>query len=447
MTSFIASTLISEMASGSLQERARDISNGALPSIEHLSALRTELFRQMLLLEQHSHADTPSRPAIRRELLSTQVNARRWFDAYARLPSFPNERSETEVLRTRLDEADALITEALATATPEEEREELDHRVEPALERAESVAFGLMQLNAEEARQLSAEIEQAHARSVLAAYLLDALSALLSVAVAVLVWRTVRYYLEAQEAQQRLLGARADELEAFSGRVAHDILSPLSAVGLALGLLERGVAPEQAVPRARNSLKRVHRIVEALLTFARSGAKPAPDARCDVGPVLEGVLADAAPAAAEHEVKLELSGQTGLSAACDAGVLHSIAGNLVANAVKYLGEGGEERRVSLRASARGGMIYVEVEDTGPGIPPAIQRTIFEPYTRGKDLSKPGIGLGLATAKRLCEAHRGRIGLRSEEGRGSTFWFELPEASNEPAFTQPPDEASPPPLAH
>ena len=82
------------------------------------------------------------------------------------------------------------------------------------------------------------------------------------------------------------------------------------------------------------------------------------------------------------------------------------------------------------------------------VPPAIQRTIFEPYTRGKDLSKPGIGLGLATAKRLCEAHRGRIGLRSEEGRGSTFWFELPEASSEPAFTQPPDEASPPPpLAH
>ncbi len=54
-----------------------------------------------------------------------------------------------------------------------------------------------------------------------------------------------------------------------------------------------------------------------------------------------------------------------------------------------------------------------------------QARVFEPYVRANGGDEPGIGLGLATVKKLCIAHGGTVGLRSEPGKGSTFWFELP----------------------
>jgi len=76
-----------------------------------------------------------------------------------------------------------------------------------------------------------------------------------------------------------------------------------------------------------------------------------------------------------------------------------------------------------------------VEDTGPGIPVGLQKVVFDPFVRGPQEVADGTGLGLATVKRLAEAHGGRVGLQSTVGVGSVFWVELPLASdfhNQPA---------------
>ncbi|GAO01625.1 sensor histidine kinase KdpD [Anaeromyxobacter sp. PSR-1] len=99
-------------------------------------------------------------------------------------------------------------------------------------------------------------------------------------------------------------------------------------------------------------------------------------------------------------------------------------GNPVENAVKYARRGG---RVVVRSSTDAAAIHVEVEDDGPGLPPDLGDRVFEPYVRGA-WDVPGLGLGLATVKRLAEAHGGRVGVRSEPGQGATFWFELPRAA-------------------
>ena len=109
-----------------------------------------------------------------------------------------------------------------------------------------------------------------------------------------------------------------------------------------------------------------------------------------------------------------------------AGVLASVIENLTRNAVKYMGER-TERRVDVRVEPRGSMVRVEVEDSGPGIPPALYDTIFDPHVRGRTGGKPGIGLGLATVKRIAEAHGGSVGFRSKLDVGTTFWIELPRA--------------------
>ncbi|MBS2027167.1 MAG: HAMP domain-containing histidine kinase [Deltaproteobacteria bacterium] len=440
---FFVADVISDRTLSSVQNRAREIGINALPSIEYLGLLRANLTREQLLLERHAHSDEPSRPALASEVQAAQKDSRKAFNTYLGFHFFPGEKPQAEALAALLDDADAKVAAALNASSEPVERELVEHRVGPALEATQQATLGLILLNSAQASDVGATVERQQAGSVRLLYLLDAICILATLVAAVLVWRTIRFYLETLESQQRLLGARAEELEAFAGRVAHDILNPLNAVGLSLDLMERGLPKEDAVRRGRASLKRTHRIVEALLTFARAGARSEPGAICELQPVLEGVAADAADLAREREVTVELEAPPGVWVACLPGVLASIAGNLVTNAVKYMPDGTTQdgRSVRIRASVERDRVRVEVVDNGNGIPKPLQSTIFEPYVRGTDVQKPGIGLGLATAKRLCEAHGGRIGLSSEPGRGSTFWFELPRGEAPKLLERLPEQPS------
>ena len=113
-------------------------------------------------------------------------------------------------------------------------------------------------------------------------------------------------------------------------------------------------------------------------------------------------------------------------ARCSRGVLTSILGNLVHNAIKFTREL-PVRLISIRVLESGGDVHFEVEDTGPGIPHGLEEAIFQPYVRGEGTTQPGLGLGLATVRHFCEAHGGRVGVRPADGRGSVFFFTLPRA--------------------
>jgi signal transduction histidine kinase len=110
--------------------------------------------------------------------------------------------------------------------------------------------------------------------------------------------------------------------------------------------------------------------------------------------------------------------------------LDQVLANLLSNAIKYSPAGG---RVAVRGSANGdGIVRVEVEDHGRGIPREGQSGIFTKFFRG-DAGASGIGgtgLGLALAREIVEAHGGRIGFTSQVDVGSTFWFEVPRAREE-----------------
>jgi signal transduction histidine kinase len=74
------------------------------------------------------------------------------------------------------------------------------------------------------------------------------------------------------------------------------------------------------------------------------------------------------------------------------------------------------------------MARLEVQDSGPGIPDEMRMKIFDPYVRAAQSGIPGLGLGLATVRRLAEAHGGAVGVDSRPGQGSLFWIELPLAA-------------------
>jgi len=87
--------------------------------------------------------------------------------------------------------------------------------------------------------------------------------------------------------------------------------------------------------------------------------------------------------------------------------------------------------VVIRAGVADGRFLVAVSDTGPGIREEDQQRIFEEFQQADSSStrpKDGTGLGLTIAKRIVELHRGRVGVTSSPGQGSTFWFELPVAA-------------------
>jgi signal transduction histidine kinase len=99
-------------------------------------------------------------------------------------------------------------------------------------------------------------------------------------------------------------------------------------------------------------------------------------------------------------------------------------GNLFSNAIKYTPPGGT---VSVDAGTDDGMIWIRVSDTGPGIDPAEQERIFEPFYRSQPGRRfpQGMGLGLSIARAVIGAHDGRLELDSVPGRGSRFTVFLP----------------------
>lgn len=108
--------------------------------------------------------------------------------------------------------------------------------------------------------------------------------------------------------------------------------------------------------------------------------------------------------------------------------IREVVNNLLSNAIKYTLAGS----ITVRASAANGVVTCSIIDTGMGIKPENQQHLFEKFSRVTASNKQlatieGTGLGLYITKKLVELMNGSIGLESEEGKGSTFWFTLPQA--------------------
>jgi signal transduction histidine kinase len=427
---FIASTLIAQRTSVDIEAEALSISVAVAPSIEAISGARTELRHLESVVTQQIEQGNrrPARgedvAAVRRELdlrLSKYVSD---GEKTARLLA-----SFHEAIRALDLAAERAIVLARQGAEPRVVRRAEDqlHLLSDA---ATNVGAQLIERDAERARTAAQQIERVRRRSNHAALLLNALCGAVAAAVALLVWRSQRRYQRLSQAHGTVLEKRADELEQFSARVAHDILGPLGAVGMALAVAERpGCTPATratALARGNASLQRVQRLVDGLLDFARAGAQPGPASGAEVLPTVEGLVDELSSEAARARVTLQVTGMEPCSVACSTGALLSVLGNLLRNALKYMGNS-ERRLVTLRILAGRGRVRFEVEDTGPGIPAGLGARVFQPYVREPGSAQPGIGLGLATVEKLVVAHGGAVGVKPAPSAGALFWVELPRA--------------------
>jgi signal transduction histidine kinase len=426
--SFIASTIIVRSRAAGIGTAAEGLAINSEPSLGHLSAMRTQLRHMEVTLDDWADRVALGQPrghgdeAVRAERAELEHE----WEAYLKLPLTPAEREHSAGIGDELQAMDSslgVVTGDLAAGDGASAERILEEQTKPAIDHLDDDLASVVSADARSAAALGARIIEIRRSTRLMSNILYAVSGLFALIAAVAAFRAVRRYASAME-------YRVSELEHFAGRVAHDIRSPLNALSLLLGVLERGAPLDEKrqamMERGSRTLQRVAQVVDGLLVFARAGAIPRQDEVADLPEVLAGVAEEMAHAAAAGRVTVEVEPPPPCAVACSPGVLISILSNLVGNALKYLGDA-PSRRVLLRVRLRRRRARVEVLDTGPGIPLELKERIFDPYVRGAASAIPGLGLGLATVRRLVEAHRGEVGVDSHLGHGSRFWFELPVA--------------------
>lgn len=269
--------------------------------------------------------------------------------------------------------------------------------------------------------------------------------------------------LHAKQALEHTL-ARADALASeavaanaakstFLAQVSHDLRTPLHAIlGMTEVLRAEPLEPAQQtqVATIADAGDALLRLINDLLNLSRIEAGSIDLAREPFQ--LEQVLAQVedlvGPVARRKGLSFSLAPGFSARLRGDPDRLRQILVNLVGNAVKFTDRGG----VSLRASAAGPLLRIDVADTGVGIAPAYLADIFTPFNRGDpELARrvEGTGLGLAITRRLTEAMRGTVSAASRPGDGTTFSLELPivdETPAVPAAESAPVPAVPPPPA-
>ena len=217
------------------------------------------------------------------------------------------------------------------------------------------------------------------------------------------------------------LSTSNDRLAHFAGQVSHDLKNPLTSISLSLETLELDIEDPYLVDtlgRARRGVDRMTGLINDLLEFASQGEAPGDDI-VDLGTEMGLALDDLAARIAPDSVVVgDLPVVRG-----DAAQLRSVLMNLVDNAVKFSLDG-EQPDIEVDSYPVDGHYRVEVRDRGRGVPADKRERVFAPFAR-LDKSVDGVGIGLATGRRIVEAHGGRMGVEDREGGGSIFWFELP----------------------
>jgi signal transduction histidine kinase len=222
----------------------------------------------------------------------------------------------------------------------------------------------------------------------------------------------------------------------FVSNVSHELRTPLTAVKASVDNMLDGLTGPlnekqgRYLTRIKSNTDRLSRLINDLLDLSRIEA-----GRIDIKPtvfslealakeVIESLRSTVVDKLIDLEVDCE---ESGVTAWADRDKITQVLMNLVGNAVKFTSSRG---KVAVVIGKNGdGWMRVSIADTGPGIPQEELNRIFDKFYQLAQLDKPkskGTGLGLAISKALVQMHGGKIGVESEVGKGSTFFFTLPE---------------------
>jgi two-component system sensor histidine kinase HydH len=238
-----------------------------------------------------------------------------------------------------------------------------------------------------------------------------------------------------------------EELTRLTGELAHEIRNPLSTVKVNLQLAREALddvdlseptrvlwdqcrhgltGAERKIAIVQKETERLEQILDSFLKYVRR-----PDlqlATVDLNELVSDVVDFYSPQAYSHALTVRQGFcDEPLPCRVDGGALKQVLLNLFINAQQAMEGPARSGELMIRTARRGERAVIQVSDTGRGIPPERLPTIFQPYRSARP---GGTGLGLATAKKIIEAHGGTIAVHSEVGKGTSFAIELPLARSE-----------------
>ncbi len=254
----------------------------------------------------------------------------------------------------------------------------------------------------------------------------------------------------AKQTQHDLIAAKEEAQAAnraksdFLAMMSHEIRTPMNAVLGMLDLLRRSRLDDQQtryVGLAEDSARNLLYILNDILDFSKLDVGRMELETIDFvfSSLVDGVLSILRPKAEEKGLELNafIDPAIPLVLRGDPGRIRQILLNLLTNAVKFTDEGQVEISASLRGETDTAItLRIEVHDTGIGMAPETVERLFSRFMQADSSIRRrfgGTGLGLAICRQLCDLMSGRMGVESEPGFGSTFWFDLPLARGDQAL--------------
>ena len=219
------------------------------------------------------------------------------------------------------------------------------------------------------------------------------------------------------------------ELDAYGHTIAHDLKAPLNAILGFAGLIQMETpdlpqSAQESLNQIISSGEMMSNMIEQLLNLAKLSDGDNPAHPMDIMPLVGAALMRFSSRFYEREIDFAVEGELypGLG---HAPWIEEIFANLIGNAINYLDDS-RTGIIRVRSSVHGSNVRYEVQDNGVGIKPDDRDRLFRMFTRlhtVKDAN--GFGLGLSIINRMVKRMNGTVGVESEWGEGSTFWFTLP----------------------
>ncbi|MBD3273767.1 MAG: PAS domain S-box protein, partial [Candidatus Marinimicrobia bacterium] len=239
----------------------------------------------------------------------------------------------------------------------------------------------------------------------------------------------------------RKLKVSNEELEHFTYIASHDLQEPLRKITAFGSLLTQSLEGRLDSDEEENfefmidGADRMQMLIEDLLQYSRLTTRAKPPGRVDIAEIVKNLVdVDLSVLIEENQATIEFDDSFS-DIRADKIQIHQLFQNLITNAIKYTRDDVKPLvKVSEEKSDVPGMVRFEIRDNGKGIDPEFHEAVFEMFRRLHNKSKhSGTGVGLAICKKIVTRYGGEIGVSSEPGKGSTFWFTLPEYTHNDVF--------------
>ena len=223
----------------------------------------------------------------------------------------------------------------------------------------------------------------------------------------------------------------ANEFVRFLDLAGHDLRNPITVLKSQVQLLQRRLSREEGREEDLREIGRmayqIDRLNVGLDTFVeaariRQGRFQLMPDTCDLGKVMRRLATIYETASRAHSVTFEVPGED-IVARWDTTRVELVLAALLTNALKFTTQGD----VVVRVTREPPLARITVTDTGPGIPPGEEQTIFDEYSTSSSTENSGVGLGLFVAREIVRQHGGDIGVTTPAHGGASFWFTLPLA--------------------